>query len=173
MSGGQAKPTDPLKKTSKKFEKGVDKHHKVWYTKSVPREGTNKTRDATPQMAERVDTMTKMTNVKALDFVLTNCDVPADVKEKLTAMKASFEKKASTERKPTATQVENAGYKQAILSVLEDGKKRTISDLMKDVPALGELSNQRVSAIVRQLTLSNEVVRVEEKRKAYFTLPNG
>ena len=48
--------------------------------------------------------MTKMTNVKAIEFVLTNCNVPADVAEKLTAMKASFEKKSSAERKPTPTQ---------------------------------------------------------------------
>jgi predicted RNA-binding protein (virulence factor B family) len=39
---------------------------------------------------------------------------------------------------------------------------------MKAVPSLSELSNQRVSAIVRQMTLSGEVVRIEDKRKAYF-----
>ena len=49
--------------------------------------------------------MTKMTNVKALEYVLTNCaDLPSEVSEKLTSMKASFEKKASAERKPTPTQ---------------------------------------------------------------------
>lgn len=114
--------------------------------------------------------MTKMTNVKALDFVLTNCNVPQEVADKLTAMKASFEKKASVERKPTPTQVENQGHKAAILAVLADGVQRTVSDLMKEVPALADLSNQRVSAIVRQLTLSGEVVRIEDKRKAFFKL---
>lgn len=115
--------------------------------------------------------MTKMTNVKALDFVLTNCsDLPSEVVDKLNAMKSSFEKKSSAERKPTATQLENAGHKEAILSFLSDGNKYTISDMMKGIPALSDLSNQRVSAIVRQLTLSGEVVRIEEKRKAYFAL---
>jgi len=111
-----------------------------------------------------------MTNVKALDFVLTNCEVPQEVADKLMAMKASFEKKASAERKPTPTQVENQGHKQAILNLLADGVQRTVSDLMKEVPALADLSNQRVSAIVRQLTLTGEVVRIEDKRKAYFKL---
>ena len=96
--------------------------------------------------------MTKMTNVKALDFVLTNCEVPQEVADKLMAMKTSYEKKASADRKPTPTQLENQNHKAAILAVLAD------------------LSNQRVSAIVRQLTLSGEVVRIEDKRKAYFKL---
>ena len=111
-----------------------------------------------------------MTNVKAIEFVLTNCNVPADVAEKLTAMKASFEKKSSAERKPTPTQQENAGFKAEILSLLADGNQYTITDIMKGVPSMSDLSNQRVSAIVRQLTLSGEVVRVEDKRKAYFKL---
>ena len=115
--------------------------------------------------------MTKMTNVKAIDFVLTNCsNLPEDVVAKLSAMKASFEKKSSAERKPTPTQVENQGHKEAILNALSSGEKMTITDLMKAVPELGELSNQRVSAIVRQLTLSGEVVRTEDKRKAFFSL---
>lgn len=115
--------------------------------------------------------MTKMTNVKAIEFVLTNCaDLPTEVVEKLNAMKASFEKKSSAERKPTATQVENANHKEAILNALASGEKMTITDLMKAVPELGELSNQRVSAIVRQLILSGEVVRTEDKRKAFFSI---
>jgi predicted transcriptional regulator len=115
--------------------------------------------------------MTKMTNVKALDFVLTNCsDLPSEVVDKLNAMKASFEKKSSAERKPTATQQENMGHKADILAFLADGEKRTITDLMKGVPSLADLSNQRVSAIVRQLVTSGEVVRTEDKRKAYFSL---
>ena len=115
--------------------------------------------------------MTKMTNIKALEYVLTNCaDLPSEVTEKLTAMKTSFEKKSSAERKPTPIQQENMGHKQEILNLLADGAQYTITDIMKGVPALSELSNQRVSAIVRQLTLSGEVMRVEDKRKAYFKL---
>ena len=115
--------------------------------------------------------MTKMTNVKALEFVLTNCAaLPSEVTEKLTAMKTSFEKKSSAERKHTPIQQENMGHKQEILNLLADGAQYTITDIMKGVPALSELSNQRVSAIVRQLTLSGEGVRVEDKRKAYFKL---
>ena len=115
-------------------------------------------------------TMEKMTNVKAINYVLGNCEVPADVKEKLEKMREQFVKKNSAERKPTANQVENQGYKADILAYLGTVENATITDLMKAIPSLAELSNQRVSAIVRQLKDSGEVVREEIKRKAYFSL---
>ena len=114
--------------------------------------------------------MEKMTNVKAINYVLGNCEVPADVKEKLEKMREQFVKKNSAERKPTANQVENQGYKADILAYLGTVERATITDLMKAVPSLADLSNQRVSAIVRQLKDSGEVVREEIKRKAYFSI---
>ena len=108
----------------------------------------------------------KMTYVKALEIAIANVD--GEVKEKLEALKTSIAKKNSAERKPTATQTANAGFKVAILEAMEDGKKYTITDLMKSVGAIADLSNQRVSAIVRQMVESGDVVR-EIKRKAYFS----
>ena len=78
-------------------------------------------------------------------------------------------KKNSGEKKPTATQTANVSIKSAILAGMEVGKKYTITDLMKSIPEIAELSNQRVSALVRQLIDSGEVERTEEKRKAYFS----
>jgi predicted transcriptional regulator len=77
-------------------------------------------------------------------------------------------KKNSAEKKPTAVQVANEGIKADILDGMEIGKKYTITDLMKEIPACAELSNQRVSALVRQLVTDGAVERTEEKRKAYF-----
>lgn len=114
--------------------------------------------------------MEKMTNVKALDYVLANCEITDEVKEKLVKMREQFVKKNSAERKPTATQTENAGLKTAIVDGMEVGKQYTITDLMKSIPALADLSNQRVSAIVRQLKDEGTLVREEIKRKAYFSL---
>ena len=116
--------------------------------------------------------MEKMTNVKAINYVLENAELPTEVAEKLEKMKEQFVKKNSKERKPTATQTENIGFKSEILEYLATVDSATITDLMKNVPALAELSNQRVSAIVRQLKESGEVVREEIKRKAYFSLPS-
>ena len=113
--------------------------------------------------------MEKMTNSKALAFVLGMEGIPSDVREKLVNIKASIDKKNSAERKPTATQTENVGLKSAILVGMASGKAYTIGDLMKEIPALADLTNQRVSALVRQLKDDGLVTREEIKRKAYFT----
>ena len=115
---------------------------------------------------------TKMTQKNAIAYVLDNCTVPEDVKEKLVSMKASLEKKSakSGERKPTKTQVANEGFKQVILSNMEKGRLYTIGELTKEMPFGEELSSQRVSALITQLKKSGDVVRTEDKRKAYFSL---
>lgn len=79
-------------------------------------------------------------------------------------------KKNSTEKKPTATQLANDGIKNAILESMELDKLYTITDFIKNVPECAELSTPKVSALVKQLKDSGVVVRVEEKRKAYFKL---
>ena len=111
----------------------------------------------------------KMTYVKALEIAMKAVEDNKEVTEKLEALKESISKKNSAERKPTATQKANEEYKKAILSFMEVGKKYTISELMKEVVELTDLSNQRVSALVRQLKDSGLVERTEEKRKAYFS----
>lgn len=112
--------------------------------------------------------MTKMTYVSALEIAINSVE-NAEVREKLEALKASIAKKNSAERKPTATQTANEGFKVAILNAIEDGKGYTITDLTKSVPEIADLSNQRVSAIVRQMVENGDLVREEIKRKAYFS----
>ena len=79
-------------------------------------------------------------------------------------------KKNSAEKKPTAQQVANAGAAEAILSHMSADPNRlfSITELIKEVPACAELTNQRVSAIVRTLKEEGKVERIEEKRKAFF-----
>ena len=60
-------------------------------------------------------------------------------------------KKNSSEKKPTAVQVANEGIKSVIIETLaENGKMMTISEMQKASAEHGELSNQRISALVRQ-----------------------
>ena len=78
-------------------------------------------------------------------------------------------KKNSSEKKPTAVQIANDGIKSVILETLaENGKMMTISEMQKVNAELGEMSNQRISALVRQLINDGKVERIEDKRKAYF-----
>ena len=79
-------------------------------------------------------------------------------------------KKNSADKKPTAQQVANDGIKQAIVEAMEANRLYTVTEIQKSVAECAELSNQRVSALLRQLKDDGVVVRTEDKRKAYFSL---
>ena len=88
-------------------------------------------------------------------------------------------KKNAADRKPTAVQVANEGLRDAILGFMEEGKGYTVSDLIKQVPACADLSQSKVSAILRPMLLvtakgetnpDGVLERYEEKGKAYFRL---
>lgn len=78
-------------------------------------------------------------------------------------------KKNSAEKKPTAVQVANMGIKDAILAGMQENRLYTITELVKEIPECNDLTNQRVSALVRQMVADGLVSRTEEKRKAYFS----
>lgn len=114
----------------------------------------------------------KMTNKVALTIAIEAVKEMGNLEavEKLEKMLAQVEKKSTTEKKPTATQLENVNLKEAILLSMSVGEKYTVTDIMKGCVEVGELSNQRVSALVRQLLLDGKLEREEIKRKAYFSL---
>lgn len=77
-------------------------------------------------------------------------------------------KNGSSSDKPTEKQLENERLKTAILSGMAENRLYTVTELLKEIPELAELSNQKVSALVRQLKDDGLVVKVEEKRRSYF-----
>ena len=79
-------------------------------------------------------------------------------------------KKNSSEKKPTAQQVANEAIKQAIVDGMERDHLYTITEIQKNVPECAELSNQKITALVRQLKEDGVVVKTEDKRKSYFSL---
>jgi predicted transcriptional regulator len=70
----------------------------------------------------------------------------------------------------STVQLANSNIKQAILDGMTPGQLYTIQELHDSIPAAAELSNQRVSALVRQLCADGLVIRTEDKRLAYFSL---
>ena len=110
----------------------------------------------------------KMTKREMFEMIKANHNLSTDEIAFIDHELELLAKKNSAEKKPTAVQVANEGIKADILDGMEIGKKYTITDLMKEIPACAELSNQRVSALVRQLVTDGAVERTEEKRKAYF-----
>lgn len=68
---------------------------------------------------------------------------------------------------PTPQQLAMDGIQRAILDFMEPGKLYTIVDLVEQCPVCADLTNQRVSALVRQM-IPNKIERIEDRRVAYF-----
>ena len=82
---------------------------------------------------------------------------------------ALLSKKAQN-KKATKTQEQNIGIKATILKVLAIIGSGTVTDIQNGNEELSALSNQKVSALVRQLVESGEVVKTVDKKKSIFSL---
>ena len=118
--------------------------------------------------------MKKLTNVLALEMVLSMEGVQANQElfDKLSTMKAQFEKKnsSSADRKPTKTQVENLALMEIILDILADGKQKSITEIQQSSTELAEFSNQKMSSLLKKLVDTGRVVKSVEKRKTLFKI---
>lgn len=82
---------------------------------------------------------------------------------------ALLDKKAQN-KKATKTQEQNVGIKATILKVLTTIGSGTVTDIQNGNEELSALSNQKVSALVRQLVESGDVVKTTDKKKSIFSL---
>ena len=82
-----------------------------------------------------------------------------------------LEKKAGAKsKKEVATDAENARLMEVIMGVLSADKVLTISEVMALDAELGELSNQKVSALMKKLVDAGRVKKGTEKRKSVLSL---
>ena len=77
-------------------------------------------------------------------------------------------RKRSASSKPTKRQVENEALKGRIAEVLND-KGITVTDILRELDEDG-LTNQRVSALLRQMVASGTAHKEVVKGKAMFTI---
>ena len=93
------------------------------------------------------------------------------VMEKLSTEIAQLAKKNSADKALTEKQKANNAIKTAILGSIDPERKYTISDMIKHLDACKELTNQKVSAIVRQMVNEDgTMVRTIVDGKAMFSL---
>ena len=124
--------------------------------------------------------MTKKDYFAVLSAIVTevnptnSADILAFIQHEVELLEKKNSAKSS---KPTKTQLANEGLKDAIIATLAViDKPATITEMQKFNPELatdekGEtISNQRISALLRQLIDCGTVVRTTEKKKAYFSL---
>ena len=111
---------------------------------------------------DRFAALLKMSEVQA------NPDMVAFIEHEIELLA----KKNAGDKKPTAKQMENDGIKATILTVMEKSPEHlfTVTELCKADADLAELSNQRVSALLRQLIDAGKVKKTEDKRKSYFSV---
>lgn len=79
-----------------------------------------------------------------------------------------LDRKNTVDKKPTKTQQENEVIKSSVLSAMEANRLYSISEMLKEFPACKDMSNQKLSSLVRQMVLDKQVERIEDKRKAFF-----
>ena len=111
---------------------------------------------------DRFEALLKMSEVQA------NPDMVTFIEHEIELLA----KKNAGDKKPTANQVANDGYKDIIFAEMtaNPDKLYTVTDLIKNVDGLGDLTNQRVSALLRQMIDANGVEKIVDKRKSYFRL---
>jgi len=105
--------------------------------------------------------------VKALDGVETTM-TKEELVDFIYDRKEKAQKKAST-RKPTTQQKENEGFKENILDTLT-AEGKTVSEIIASNDDLAGLTNQRVSALLRQLVLAGKVVKTKDGKKSLFAI---
>ena len=122
--------------------------------------------------------MSKMTSKVALSFAiaaLSNQPTTEDftseqVVEKLTAMLEALDKKSTVDRKPTEHQKENGSFREDIYDYLLEHPAQTATEILHGVPTFPvEMSNQRVSQLLRQLWLEKRVTKEIVKGKTLFS----
>ena len=94
--------------------------------------------------------------------------------EKLSNEVAQLAKKNSADKALTEKQKANNAIKTAILGSIDPERKYTITDMIKNIGACKEMTNQKVSAIVRQMVNEDgTMVRTIVEGKAMFSLNVG
>ena len=118
--------------------------------------------------------MEKMTNLIAMNYVIDNYELPADVLEKMCNMRDSLVKKSASRSKASKVNAElNAQIGEVIVSVLAGSDEpMTVTEINKSCDELSEYSNQKLSAVLRNLVADKRVVKsqAEKPKRTLFAL---
>ena len=115
--------------------------------------------------------MTKVQTINLLIDVLNGVQEVEDMQifvDFLVHERELLEKKSSNSGQ-TKTQKANETIKEKIVDTLKGlGKYGTITEIQEANAELGEYSNQKISALLKQLVDSQVIDKMIDKKKAYF-----
>ena len=117
----------------------------------------------------------KMTYASALEIAIATLNTVEganpEVLDKLAALKASLDKKNAAPRTLTAQQKKNEALKGELVEFINEnfeGDGFTVTDILKQCPAVEGDSNQHVSAILRKAVRGRLISKGSVKRRTYF-----
>lgn len=114
---------------------------------------------------------TKISYVSVINDVLNGVELDAERIEKLTALKASLEKRATRKSNaPTKAQKANAELVEKIADAMVAGESYGTADICGLVAELEGASSQKVSPLMRKLVADGRVVAETVKGKKVYTL---
>ena len=109
----------------------------------------------------------KMTKKDYFTAIMEKYPLSADEKAFVEHELELLAKKNASEKKPSKTQQANSALQEEMLEQMEENRLYSITEMIKELPACADLTNQKVSALVRALT-PDRIERIEDKRKAFF-----
>lgn len=117
-------------------------------------------------MEKKITKVDRFNQLMALDEVKANADLVAFCEHEIELLQ-----KKSASKKPSKKNEENEVLKTKIVEVLgtfENGA--TVSEILGASEDFSGMSNQKISALVRQLVLNGTVVKTTDKKKSIFSV---
>jgi hypothetical protein len=117
-------------------------------------------------MEKKITKVDRFNQLMALNEVKANADLVAFCEHEIELLQ-----KKSASKKPSKKNEENEVLKTKIVEVLgtfENGA--TVSEILGASEDFNGMSNQKISALVRQLVLDGTVVKTTDKKKSIFSV---
>lgn len=149
----------------------LDKQNKKCYNTYITNNKSSKERKRYQIMAEKKITKREVVEMMLAEEVITSNELFKKYLERELELLTN----KSANRKATKTQTENEGIKDVILDVLGSTGPATATQIVLAMQKLDSekyatLSNQKVSALLRQLIESELVRKTTEKKVSLFFL---
>lgn len=125
-------------------------------------------------MAE-VKKITKRDNFMEIRALIINAEMLEDSKkEQYTAFidheLELLDKKANAKSSSKNTKEQEELMAQIVDTLREIGRGVTISELQKESEKMAEYSNQKLSAMLKKLVDNDQVKKIVDKKKSYFSI---
>ena len=120
-------------------------------------------------MTEKIKTFAEMNKREKFSVIREVVSANEEYAAFLTHEIELLENKATSPKKPTATQVENEGFKADIVAFLEGADApKSIKEIQAGVPSVATLSNQRITHILTALVKSEVITKDYVKKVPFY-----